>query len=296
MNEINQIDTETAVEIDETRGKLAAAVAAVMAHIMRLEKADNNAFAKYRFTSVDDYKDALRPLMAKNGLSVGMSQVGFERFTETKDKNKESTHCQYDFELWLEHESGEVGKPEGSTVCLPYVGAQTTGQARSYAQKEWLKSKFLASSGDRAEDADSAALDIQLPKAEARKLQSKMDDEMRAIGKNGTVADLKDWYARNEILIQAMPNDWTVYLRSEYQNALLEIKAREKGVEVGPKLPNNVEDWLANLGASLADCTTPDELEHMWSEVQDVALALPVEEGHRAFTMLEKHQDRLAAA
>lgn len=248
------------------QGQVAKAVAAVTAEVKRLEKADNNAFAKYKFTSVDDYKDFLRPLMSKNGLSVGMSQTRFDRFQHTTDGKKETTHCQYDFELWLEHESGEKGDREGTTVCLPYTGAQTTGQARSYAQKEWLKSKFLASSGDTAEDADSHSFDVTLPKAAARDLHEKMVEELRRYAKEcPDEKHLKEWYDKNHVLIEAMPDDWTVYLRNEYHQALLAIKARDKGVKVRAKkkeeLPEEV--GLEQLLAEATLATIKDVERHI---------------------------------
>lgn len=296
MNAPTQTDVSEAVELDGSpKGKLAAAVAAVMKEVRRLEKADNNAFAKYRFTSVDDYKDNLRPLMASNGLQPCLSEVDFSDFMHSDDKGKEKRHLRFKFELWLEHASGEIGQRETSTVCLPYVGAQTTGQARSYAQKEWLKSKFLASSGDTAEDADAYALDIKLSKAEARKIHERLTNELREFGETGVDGDLDKWADTNSVLLEAMPNDWSIELRNEYKQAALLIKDRQiAGPQ--PELPTDMEAWLSSLNASLGDCITREELDSMWSEVQPVASALPAEESRRAFKILEKHQDRLAAA
>lgn len=295
MNDQGPIDTETAEVVDEPRGKLAAAVAAVMKEVKRLEKADNNAFAKYKFTSVDDYKDALRPLMAEQGLSVGLSQVGHLTFEAKKYKGEKveaiTLTCQYDFELWLEHESGEIGQREGSTICLPYTGAQTTGQARSYAQKEWLKSKFLASSGDLAEDADAYALDIKLPKAEARNIYERLVGELRELGKFGADEDMKDWINKNSIFLDAMPNDWMMELRNEGAQANLMIKERKAS---GPQvpMPSNIENWLSDLESSLEAQTSIDDLNSAWSEAQPVASALPSEESRRAFAILEKSKQR----
>lgn len=141
--------------MSDTPSKLNEAIAAVMAKVKRLEKGDKNQFGKYAYTSVDDFKDSIRPLLATTGIVVHMTEVGTVEIIElTKDDGKKSVVAKYVFSITLEHTSGEKGSPEQSTVMLPYTGAQTTGAARSYAFKEWSKSRFLISSGD-LDDADS---------------------------------------------------------------------------------------------------------------------------------------------
>lgn len=286
-------DTGTLTVIPPRPGLLSSAVAAVMKDVKRLEKADNNAFAKYKFTSVDDYKDNLRPLIAQKGLETCLSQVGFERFEHAAKGKDTGVHCQYDFILWLKHESGEVGAPEGSTICLPYTGAQTTGQARSYAQKEWLKSKFLASSGDTAEDADAYALDIKLSKGEARKIYDRLVAELREFGKYGVEGDIEKWGGINSVFLEAMPNDWMIELRNEGKQAGLLIKDREiAGHQI--EVPTDIENWLSDLNACLAAQYVMADLENAWAEAQPMASALPPEESRRAFEMIAKHRQRLA--
>lgn len=145
--------------MSEPTPKLNAAIAAVMAKVKRLEKGDRNNFGKYAYTSVDDFKDAVRPLLAEAGITIHATEVGTVEtieLTKTDDSGRQtkSVVAKYVFSFTLEHNSGEKGSPEQSTVMLPYTGAQTTGAARSYAIKEWLKSRLLMSSGD-LDDADS---------------------------------------------------------------------------------------------------------------------------------------------
>src|SRR5690606_38397713 len=102
------------------------AVCAVMGELRRLKKADRNKFAAYDFTSVDDFKDEVRPLMAKYGLWPEVDQTAFE-FMELKDDKDKIKHVvRYDFQITLCHISGTESKPQTMTVALPYTGAQTS--------------------------------------------------------------------------------------------------------------------------------------------------------------------------
>lgn len=275
--------------------KLAAAVSAVMSDVRRLEKADNNAFAKYRFTSVDDYKDHLRPLLAKNGLAVSMTQFNFERFKveAKKSGDGDTLHCEYAFELWLEHVSGEAGSPEKSTVCLPYVGAQTSGQARSYAIKEWLKSKFLASSGDVAEDADHQT--VILTKAQVKELGvwEKLETSLREIGQRGTREDLKGWNDEHSVLVESLPPDYIVMLRQEYKHAQIDVQAREKTAQAAENLPANIDEWLRNMEDDMASMTNLDDLNEMWLEYEQTSHILRDNGDTRAMDVFKKHEERL---
>lgn len=275
----------------ETKNQLARAVSDVMEKVERIKKGDDNKFAGYRFTSVDDYKDVLRPLMAEKGLAVGMSETKFEMFTHTKDK-KDSAHCRLHFEIWLEHSSGEKGDREGTTVCLPYAMAQTTGQARSYALKEWLKSKFLASSGDLAEDADAQNYDIKFSKAEGRKIYDNLNQELGEFTTSGTHEELLNWAGKNKILLDAMPNDWTVFLRNEYKQAEVAIRMRERGEEPDPIDYNT---WIEDFDNQLGVTNTEDEVNEVWVEHEIAIGDMPSATKATAKRVYGKHLERVTA-
>ena len=62
------------------------AICKVMGDIQRQEKLGKNTFDNYNFTSIDDFKDHIRPLFAKHGLSVAIN----ENTLTTQDiKNRE---------------------------------------------------------------------------------------------------------------------------------------------------------------------------------------------------------------
>jgi hypothetical protein len=216
--------------MNDSPDKLAAAICSVMSEVKRLSKADNNAFQKYKFTSVDDMKDHIRPLLAKNGLSIRTDEVAFEAMELIADSGKKSLVARYKFSFQLVHVSGAVDVPEHSTITLPYTGAQTTGAARSYAAKEWFKSKFLVSTGDISEDADTheqQSYSKTLPKAKARDEYKKLQDSMRdQAGVIDSVAFI-EWGTQHKSDIALQPEDWQAELRKEYATLLATMKDLE---------------------------------------------------------------------
>lgn len=237
---------------------IATSVAGVMAEVRRLKKADNNAFAKYRYTSVDDFKDAMRPLMSKHGLSICTDELSCDLFDRTDDKGKVSAHAKFTFGIWLEHISGVEGKPERLTVMLPYVGAQTSGAARSYAVKEWLKSRFLASSGD-SEDADQHDVSEEMTKAEARALYAELQEGLR-LATLQSVDAMAEWAEKRRASIDVMPKDWRLQLQRQYKEGAAQRKA------AAPAKPNHAE-FLAEIEDTLARAATVDEAEQFFDEL-----------------------------
>lgn len=209
--------------------ELNEAVCAVMAELKRLKKADRNQFAKYDFTSVDDFKDEVRPLMAKNGLSLHVTQANFG-FVEMKDdKDKTRQIAQFDFLITLYHKSGEKAEPEAMTVALPYTGAQTSGAARSYAIKEWMKSRFLASAGDMQEEADlldQSREGMRLSKTDARPLFTELQKELKSAEDTRDHERIAEWWNTERERIDSLPKDWFLTLKNDYAKAYTEEKAR----------------------------------------------------------------------
>lgn len=220
----------------EATPKLNAAIAAVMAEIERLEKADSNQFGKYKYTSVDDFKDALRPLLAKHGLIFSFTEhcpvETIESHKKTAGGNDATLIAKYVFSFVLRHVEGEEAPPELSTVMLPYTGAQTSGAARSYAIKEWGKSRFMMSSGD-LDDADAHKQhdygQARLSKREAKPLYATLQEEMRkVINETRDSKLLRKWSIDNDDNIQKLPLDWQDTLGEEYQRELETLHAAEQ--------------------------------------------------------------------
>lgn len=209
------------------------AISAVMADVRRLEKAGLNAFDKYHFTSIDDFKDHLRPILARNGLSVSISEMGLEIVPMENSQGKMKTNVRVTFAITLSHVSGESAPADVSTVILPYTGAQTAGIAKSYVIKEWIKGRFLASSGDVSEEADMRRQDefaapSVMSKKDAKPLYESLQKELREIVSERSSGAMLQWALDNRPQLLQLPKDWQDELRQEYARELETIKAAEK--------------------------------------------------------------------
>lgn len=227
MNDMN-------IKVDAIPSSLIASKVAITAEIKRLEKMHENKHGGYQFTSVDDFKDDIRPIMAKHGVDLHVSEESYDLMSVKSKDGKETNVAKIRFKFVLYHVSGEYSEPSYLTVCLPYTGAQTSGAAQSYAIKECVyKGLFQASSGDVTEEADLhdttkfSATD-RMSKAEAKPLYEALQREMRAI-----VAETRDhdelykWWADNRDKIRMLPVDWEMGLKKEYGDEWKVLKANE---------------------------------------------------------------------
>lgn len=132
--------------MSEPTPKLNAAIAAVMAKVKRLEKGDRNNFGKYAYTSVDDFKDAVRPLLAEAGITIHATEVGTVEtieLTKTDDSGRQtkSVVAKYVFSFTLEHNSGEKAAPSSPPSCSP------TPEPRRQARHDLTPSRNGSSPG-----------------------------------------------------------------------------------------------------------------------------------------------------
>ena len=212
--------------------KINSAISAVMKEVHRLEKLGLNAFDKYQFTSVDDFKDHIRPLLAKHGLNVAISESGFDLQEVKNSKDQIKTQCKIGFDITLRHEDGSELPPDKTTVMLPYTGAQTAGIAKSYAVKEWVKGRFLASSGDVSEEADMRRQDdftkTVMSKKDARPIFGAIISELRSVAAENNSDSMLAWANESRDKVHQMPVDWQDEIRAEYIMTLETIKAAEK--------------------------------------------------------------------
>jgi hypothetical protein len=214
--------------------RLTAAKVALMSEVKRMEKQHVNQHGGYKFTSVDDFKDVIRPLMAKHGLSLHISEEGFDLATVKNAKDKESTVAKIRFRFVLTHTSGERSEPSHMTVCLPYTGAQTSGAAQSYAIKEGVyKGLFQASSGDVSEEADlhdqgKFMAAERLSKAEAKPLYEALERDVRAYAEETRDAEkFLGWWQNNLDQIRLLPVDWELNLKQTWIAEGKQLRAQE---------------------------------------------------------------------
>lgn len=127
-------------------------MASVLSEIKALEKSEKNAHGGYKYVSVDNVKDHVRPIFAKHGISLLTTEEGHNTF-QTQGKNGMVTHLMvtFIFSAVCDGMTAEdiAVSAERITVSAPYTGGQTAGALRSYAVKEWLKAKCLIATGEK---------------------------------------------------------------------------------------------------------------------------------------------------
>ena len=122
------------------------AIIGVMSEVKKLAKEGNNAFQRYKFTSVDQFYEAIGPLMVRHGLC----NMAFERSTtveirEAVDERgavKKSAWLLAEYDFWLYHESGAAFGPIARSIQVSATGAQSYASAQSYVEKYFLRNLF----------------------------------------------------------------------------------------------------------------------------------------------------------
>ena len=136
---------------DNMPPKVAEAIAAVMSEVPKLNKGERNSHGNYNFASIDDFLEAVRPLMAKHKLIISADEDDFDVIGEGKD-------------MWLRmrfafsaHCHGETYGPMRRSIMIKAsMGSQAFGAGQSYAEKQFLRSLFKIATGEGANiDADS---------------------------------------------------------------------------------------------------------------------------------------------
>lgn len=226
------------------KAALHKAVTAVMAEVHSLKKDEKNSHGSYNYVSVDSFKNLVRPLMAQYGLSLSMNEVAY-RLEPIQGRNGVTMNACITFEFKLRHESGAEDEPERATITLPLTGAQTSGAAKSYALKEYLKGRFLVSTGDRdmiegGADADAyKPQDYTAPKQEQiqqdKPQQLLKREEARALYKTlqaslfkcQTIREVSQWERDNLLDIRKL-GDWSEYINGEITQHIKFIEQNTK--------------------------------------------------------------------
>jgi hypothetical protein len=151
-------------------GKLAGAIAAVMAEIKPVEKAGFNKFHDYKYAKMGDLSIELTPLMGKHGIVVFQNEVDRMMFDDNK-----VISVRYQFTIV--HSSGEIW-PErplitGMSRCRDSKGGfddKSFNKAHTAARKYFLLSLFqIPTDDERMDDADAPGGDQrQRPTAQRR--------------------------------------------------------------------------------------------------------------------------------
>ena len=128
------------------------AIAAVMADIPKLAREETNKHANYKFASIDDFLDAVRPLCAKHKLAIVQDEASFT-IVQTVDKyGKPIDWLQMGFAYTVATAGVSWGPVMRSIMVRADMGSQAFGAAQSYSLKQFMRSLFQISTGDDESD------------------------------------------------------------------------------------------------------------------------------------------------
>jgi len=127
-------------------GKLAGAMAKVMAEVGTVKKTGHNSFHHYDYMKMEDLLNALTPLLGKHGLAVFQSEV--------EVKMIEQNRVAVTYEFTVAHESNEAWPPQRHTAMAMARDSKGNfddkclNKAHTAARKYFLCSLFNVPAGD----------------------------------------------------------------------------------------------------------------------------------------------------
>ena len=131
------------------------AIVAITSEVKKLGKEGNNTFARYKYTSVDQFYEALGPLMASHGLIDVIDEtstvVEVREAVNDRGEIKKSAWLLATYDIWLHHTSGASFGPLHRAIQVSATGAQSFASAQSFVEKYFLRNLFKVPTGDKDE-------------------------------------------------------------------------------------------------------------------------------------------------
>lgn len=207
---------------------IAKAVVAVMKAVGTLgkdhERRDSG--ANYKFASIDDFLAHVRDHMAAEGLFIIPGEARDAETQEvTQTNGKSAVMWSARFAFTLVHESGESYGPIFKNAAVRHVGAQSAGQAQSYALKQFLRGLILIPTGDA--DPDEKGVDIASKGEQQTDLQKLAGTIRKKIREASDLATLGLVWNDCEIdreLIRGASTTAHDFLEREYQTRKSELE------------------------------------------------------------------------
>ena len=154
---------------------IAMAINGIMGDIKMLKKEDENKFQNYSYASIDNFLKAVNPLCAKHGLIIIMDEESCEI---TKDGTKNPwIHIVYKF--ILSHANGDTWLYTARrNMFVAMTGGQSMGSSMSYCLKQFMRSLFQISTGEK-DDLDGHNQNFDVQKKEELNAQGKPKESKR---------------------------------------------------------------------------------------------------------------------
>ena len=184
---------------------VAAGVVAVTRKIGKLYRGERNNFAEYNYVSIDNFYEALGPLMAEAGIFVIVDET-----SSTVEKGMLT--CVY--ALYLVSEKGDMYGPISSQVTVKAQGPQSYASAKSYVEKYFLRQIFKVPTGEKV-DADMHdkttlpdTVKPQYKKEDAAASVRLASELIVGIQSCQTIEDLKAWEKANSNGVARKLTEW----------------------------------------------------------------------------------------
>lgn len=146
---------------------IAEAVVKVMASLGTLVKGNENKFDKYTFASIDDFIEFVRPHMIEAGLFILLDEAEQPRLVDVAKKDGKPMAMWWSpFCYSLITVDGSIAGPFNKTVMVQASGAQSSGSAQSYAEKQIMRSLFKIPTRE-GDDPDKEKIDISAKKGDS---------------------------------------------------------------------------------------------------------------------------------
>lgn len=208
---------------------IAKAVIQVMKGLGTLGKEHqrNDAGAKYKYASIDDFIEHVRGHCADAGLFIIPNEARDAETREvTKKDGKSMVMWNARFAFWLAHEEGQSFGPIYKSVEVPATGAPSAGSAQSYALKQFLRGLFLIPTGD-GDDPDKSGVEIASKGEQQTDLQKLASGIRKKLRDASDLSELGLRWSDSEIdleLIRGASTTAFEFLEKEYRQRKTELE------------------------------------------------------------------------
>ena len=148
VREDRDMFVETETVLPKMPREIAESINKIMTDIKTLEKAERNSYQNYNYANIEQFLKAVNPLCAKHGLIINVDE---EELKIIKNAEKSAwVHIVYKF--ILSHKSGSTwGYTPRRNMIVQITDGQSIGAAMSYTLKQFMRSLFQISTGEKNE-------------------------------------------------------------------------------------------------------------------------------------------------
>lgn len=260
----------------EAKKTVKAAVIDVRDKVPVLAKTSENQFSNYKYASIDSFYEQVKPIATKAGLGWRAQITDWQMLPDLGKNGSIAAKVQFD----LFTETDEIKDYMTVPIINGFVGAQTTGQIVSYAEKVMMRAAFGVATGEGdADHTDQAQFSRENkpkpqrteppPKLEPLKIEGTVELPPVADKITGEVFNV------NTLVERTLPNGLPV------------IKTRDTGIDIliaafetfmpVPKTRAILRDWWAeNVPAVEAIAReAPEEKARLVEKFRERAAQLP---------------------